>query len=41
MNMKREFAVAAIALVVSILLSSPTLAQTPPAAISAPAILAP
>jgi hypothetical protein len=29
MNMKREFALAGIALVVSILLSSPTLAQTP------------
>jgi hypothetical protein len=31
MNMKREFAIAGFALVVSILLSSPSLAQTAPA----------
>jgi hypothetical protein len=35
MNMKREFALAGIALVVSVLLSSPTFAQTPQPQISA------
>jgi hypothetical protein len=38
MNMKREFALAGIALVVSVLLSSPTFAQTPqPQAAATPA----